>query len=311
MRSLVDSNGLNCERMVCKSAEMAKYINDSAEMLLFLEKFFDKIIDEIERIDIYYTRFNSLKIPQITIYGKENPKRIKPVEFVRKIAGVYPHICAWRYLSCFADTEKTFYLDNFESNQTPAWDSLSKIPNLKVLYKGYSCNCLLSSADLFIRLTVLLLKKFNERFNWRGIKELHSPYSWSEKTSTNTLGEQTFILKNMTPYSRKSIDLSTLINHPIVFIPQESPGGWKAKEEQLLFENMPIYSKLLNFLFYINGSFKYFNSEDVKLVQKGDYILIMGDRGQQMCDYLTAGGVPLIELTLEDVDDKLNEFVKK
>jgi len=61
------------------------------------------------------------------------------------------------------------------------------------------------------------------------------------------------------------IDLSPFTNHPIVFIPQESPSGWKSKEEQQLFENMPIYSKLLNFLFHIDGSYKYFASADVKL----------------------------------------------
>jgi len=278
-------------------------------MIAFLEAFFNSINDKIERIDIYCTRFNSAKIPTITIYGADRPEYKKPVEFIRKIANGYPHVCAWRYLTHFGEHENMTYLDHFESDQTPAWDFLSNFPNIKVLYKGDSCNCLLSSADLFIRLTILLLKRSQAGFNWRGLKRVHSYYSWGTKTSANTLGGQTYILKNITPYLRTPIDLSIFLNHPIVFVPHESPSGMMSREEQRLFENMPIYNKLLNYLFYVGGSFKYFNPiDDVKLVQEGDLMLIMGKQGESLLEYLKAGGVTLNKISLEEIETKLKEF---
>lgn len=307
MKTLLEARGIKSERFVSKSADISKDIKNPEEMITFLEDFFNNMNEEIERIDIYCTRFNSAKLPSITIYGNDRPIAVRPVEFVRIISNSYPHICAWRYLSSFNDKDNPIYLDKFESDETPAWDFLSKFSNVKVLYKGDNCNCILSVADLFIRLTALLLKKFREGFNWRGLKELHSNYSWSSKTSANTLGGQTFILKHMAPYSRNPIDLSDFVNHPIVFIPHERPGGWKAKEEKQLFECLPIYTKLLNFLFLRKGSFKYFNSEDIRLVQKGDYMLVMGNNGEQMYNYLIAGDVPITKLTLDTINEALRK----
>jgi len=312
LKSLFDSLGVKCDRLVCKGADIARFVQSADVMIQFLETFFDKINDQIERIDIYCTRFNSAKIPSITIYGADRPEYIKPVRFIRKITSGYPHVCAWRYISYFGDKDTIVYLDNFESDRTPAWDFLSNFPNMKVLYKGDNCNCLLSSADLLIRLTILLLKKSRAGFNWSGLKRLHSSYSSGAKTSANTLGGQTYILKNITPYSREPIHLSSFMNHPIVFVPHESPSGMMSKQEQRLFENMPIYEKLLNFLFYTNGSFKYFSpSDDVKLVHEGDYILVLGKRGEDLLEYLKAGGVTVNKITLEEIETKLKEFEKE
>jgi len=74
---------------------------------------------------------------------------------------------------------------------------------------------------------------------------------------------------------------------------------------------MPIYGKLLNFLFYIDGSFKYFSPiNDVKLAQEGDYMLIMGKHDENL-EYLKAGGVSLNEITLEEIETKLKELEKE
>jgi hypothetical protein len=282
LQSLFESNDIDCDRLVCKSAELSKYIQAPESMIGFLEDFFENINEEVERLDIYCTRYSSRRLPSITVYGADRPEHIKPVDFVRKIASGYPHVCAWRYLSHFYKEECRVYLDHFESDQTPAWDFVSKFPHIRVLYKGDNCNCLLSAADLFIRLTILLLKKYNAGFSLRGLKQLHSTYPWNSKVSANTLGGQTYILKNVTPYQHRPIDLSDFINHPIVFIPPEKPGGIRSNEEKQLFENMPIYTKLLNLLFYIDGSFKYFMAGDIRLVQKGDFMLIMGKHGEEL-----------------------------
>lgn len=55
----------------------------------------------------------------------------------------------------------------------------------------------------------------------------------------------------------------------------------------------------------IKGSFKYFASNDSKLIQKGDYMLVMGANGEQMFNYLTAGGVPITKITLQDIINQL------
>jgi len=309
LKSLFSKRKINCERLVCKSAEIARFIPDTNNMLVFLQEFFDYINSEIERIDIYCTRFNSKKLPYITIFGEDRPERKKPVEFIRMISSGYPHICAWKYLSSFNKTKCTVYLDHFETYRTPAMDYLFKFPNISVLYKGDSCNCLISTADLFIRLTVLLLKKRKAHFNWKGLKNLHSSFAWKDKISANTLGGQTFILKNITPYTRQLVDLSQFIKHPVVFIPHENPGGLKAKEEQRLFENMPIYTMLLNFLFYVDGSFKFLDPiKDSRLIKDGDYILVMGKRGEELFEYIRHGGYNISKITLKDIEHQLQEL---
>jgi len=159
LRSLFNAKNIDCERFVCKSADIAKFIPNPNSMLDFLQEFFTTINDEIDRIDIYCTRYNSKKLPYITVFGEDRPERKKPVEFIRMISNGYPHVCAWRYLSHFSKNVYIVYLDHFESYRTKAMDFLFNFPNIKVLYKGDSCNCLLSTADLFIRLTTLLLKK--------------------------------------------------------------------------------------------------------------------------------------------------------
>lgn len=306
MNNLFEKWNIVCPRLVNKSADLAKFLINVDDMINFLLELFVEIQEEIEEIQIYCTRFNTQKLPQITIFGADKPEYVKPVQFVRLMSNGYPHVCAWSYLTNSNDVESNIYLDKFESYITPAWDHISKNPNLKVFYKGDNCNCLLSSSDLFIRLTTLLLKKNRANFNWKGLMALHKYFDWKQKVTSHTLGGQTKILRNITPYSKKEINLSSFINHPIVFIPQENPADWTSKEERKLFEEMPIYNDLVNYLFHIGGSFKYFTTKDIKLAEAGDYMLVMGENGDRIFNYLVAGGVPVEKITLKEIQ-QLND----
>ena len=166
------------------------------------------------------------------------------------------------------------YLDHFDSCLTPCWETLSHFNGLKIIYKGGNCNSLVSIADILLRVTIMELKAKHEDFRSDGLARIHSPFSWSKKVSVHELGGSTAILKTMTPISRRPIDLTNFLSRPLVFIPVESLAGMQIKEERDMFEELPIFDDLSNFLFQTKGSFKYFRPDsDVKIIKNGDYFL--------------------------------------
>jgi len=309
MHKTLKDMGIETNRIVLKAYDISRIAPEHEND--FIIPFFDCLKKEIEKVDIYYTRYNPKKLPTVSIFGKDQPMTKNPVEFVRMIANAYPHYCAYWYLNEYSsDGIDKMYLDHFESRHTPAWDSLSQFKGLSVVYKGGNCNCLISSADLLTRLTVMEVKKRNEDFNAEGLKRIHSDFSWAKKIIVHELGGNTQILKFMAPVSRREIDLTQYIARPIVFIPTESLAGVPTEEERNLFENLPVFDDLSNFLFFSRGSFKYFRpSEDVRIARKGDYFLLLGSNSGRLYAYLKKCGLKLKEMTPEELKEKARKFI--
>lgn len=308
---LFESYGMERERKVYKSADIASIIPSTT--IDFITSFFERMASQIDKLDVFYTRYNSQKIPLISVYGKSSHyTKIKPVDFIRKIANGYPHVCVWWYITVYANSKNyNFYIDHFEAEQTPAWTTISQLPNIKVIYKGDKCNCLISSADFLLRMIEHRIENMNQRLDTRGLRRIFKDFSWSNKVWVHCLGGQTRILRNISPHIKKPVDLEPYIAHPIVFVVHEAPGGVKSVEEKEMFEQLPIFSDLLNFLFFTHGSLKHFSpSKDIKLMQENDYLLVMGKNGEELFDYLTKGGLKLIRLTPDVLKTKLEKYIE-
>jgi len=309
MRKSLEAKGLKTNRIVLKAYDISRLAPEHEDEVII--PFFDCLTKEIERIDIYYTRYNPKKLPSVSIFGRDRPTTKNPVEFVRMIANAYPHYCGYWYLNKYSSKEVSkMYLDHFESCHTPAWDSMSQFKGLCVVYKGSNCNCLISSADLLIRLTTTEVKKRNEDFNVEGLKKIHSDFSWAKKVIVHELGGSTQILKFMAPINRRQIDLTPYIARPLVFVPTESLAGVPTKEERDLFENLPVFDDLSNFLFFNKGSFKYFRpSEDVRMSGEGDYFLLLGPNSEKLYRYLKKCGLKLKGITPERLREKTRKSI--
>jgi len=296
--------GIKSNRIVLKAYDISRLAPENEEKIL--NPFLDCLEEEIEKIDIYYTRYNANKLPRISIYGKDQPTTKNPVEFVRIICNAYPHYVGYWYLNeySFKGIEK-MYLDHFESCLTPAWESLSQFKGVTVVYKGGNCNCLISTSDLLLRITVMELKKKNEDFRREGLERIHSVFSWSKKVLVHELGGSTAILKFMTPINRRPIDLTSYIARPLVFVPTESLAGVPINEERDLFEDLPVFDDLANFLFLTQGSFKYFRpGADVRMGKEGDYFLVLGPNSEDLYEYLRNCGTKLSKITPDELIEK-------
>jgi len=301
---------INTTRIVLKAYDISRLVEGQEKN--FLVSFLDSMNDVIERIDIFYTRYNPKKLPKISMYGEDQPITKNPVEFLRTIANRYPHACGYWYFSIYSSQNVSrMYLDHFDTCHTPAWESLSKFKNLSVLYKGSNCNCLLSLADLLARLTATEVKTKGEDFNREGFERIHSAFPWTKKVVVHDLGGSTQILKSITPKNRRSVDLTDYIARPMVFVPLESLVGLRgANEERNMFENLPIFNDLSNFLFFTKGSFKYFEpSEDVGRIRKGDFLLVLGKNSQDMYKYLKQCGSELEMLTPSRLKKENSKFI--
>jgi hypothetical protein len=296
--------GITTDRKVLKAYDISKLAPEQEDKII--QPLLDGLNEQIERIDIYYTRYNANKLPSITIYGKDQPTTKKPVEFLRLISNAYPHYVGYFYFNEYTSAKITnMYLDHFESCRTPCWEDLSRFEGLKIIYKGGNCNCLVAVADILLRISIMGLKTRRETFNGEGLARVHSQFTWSKKVCTHELGGSTTILRAMTPINRRQIDLTNHLSRPLVFVPTEGLAGVLVKDERDMFEELPIFDALANFLFRINGTFKYFKPDsDVKIIRRGDYFLVVGPNSETMFKYLKACGATLTMLTPDDLKEK-------
>jgi hypothetical protein len=149
------------------------------------------------------------------------------------------------------------------------------------------------------------LKEKCEYFGKEGFERLYSPFSWSKKVLVHELGGSTTILRSMTPVNRRDIDLSQFIARPLVFVPTETLASIATRDERTLFEDLPIFDYLSNFLFTTKGSFKYFRADtDVRLAKSGDYFLVLGENSEKLFAYLKNCGAKLTKTTPDELREK-------
>lgn len=300
----LSSLGLKTSRKILKAYDISKLAPQQEDEII--HPLLDCLNPEIERIDIYYTRYNANKLPEITIFGKDQPTKKSPVEFLRLVSNAYPHYVGYYYFNEYTSNGiSKMYLDHFESYFTPCWETLSKFDGLKVIYKGGNCSSLVSIADILLRVSIMQLKRQHEDFRADGLLRIHSNFSWSKKVVIHELGGNTAILKTMTPLNRRPIDLTNFLARPLVFIPAEGLAGMDVKDERDMFEELPIFDDLANFLFKTKGSFKFFKPDsDVRIIKKGDYFLVIGPNNEALFKYLKSCGAPLTKITPEELKEK-------
>lgn len=199
----------------------------------------------------------------------------------------------------------TFYLDHFEGEITAAWDQVSCL-DLNILFRGDRCNPLIALADFFIRYLDRSIKEGNIHLAVDGIRDFLKGTPFSNKSWIKALGGTGDVLPNITPYTRRKIDISKHLSRPIIYIYPENPADISSGEEKSMIEQSPIFDRVLDFAYNLGGGgVKFFSPrQDTKLVKEDDYFLIIGEKGQEMFDYLQKTGIKIKKLKPQDILDK-------
>ena len=72
-----------------------------------------------------------------------------------------------------------------------------------------------------------------------------------------------------------------------------------------MFEDLPVFDDLSNFLFITKDSFKYFRPDsDVRIGKSGDYFLILGKNSEKLFQYLKNCGTNLTKITPNELREK-------
>jgi hypothetical protein len=265
----------------------------------FLEKFFIELKPFLENITIFYTTIPSTKIPNIKKYGadKTGVEIIDPITFLKELEPTFPHLCTWQYVRLHGEDAMTpICVDYFEGELTDAWKQIRSLPNIKVYPSGDRCNGAISVADIVTKLVDLRLYKNKEKLYITCIKDCFPDYPI----------EVEFIdqLKFFIPSSRKRIDVSSKLAHPIIFVLKEGLDTGiigNAKERDVI-ASSPLMDKVLDKAYEIDGCTKFFDvNRDQKLIKPGDFFLCLGDKSLETAKYMQNLGYPITVLLPEQV----------
>ena len=261
----------------------------------FMERFYNEVIQYISKVFVFYTTIPSTKIPEIKKYGADRggTASISPLEFLKELAGSYPHCCAWKYIEENGLSKNALVLmDFFQGEFTNAWDGIMNESSVRV--GTDEANPFIATADI---ITKLLDQRLYDKNLHLYSQDIESCFP-DGKLSAIFLDD----LYNIVPTRREKIDLKTKLQHPIVFVLKEgldtSLVGKKREKE--IIEGSPAFETIVNLSSQLNGYFKFFDAnEDQKLISKGDYFVYMGDNGKKMSNYLVALGYQIKPLDID------------
>ena len=87
-----DQNGNSRKKLIYKGAHLLKQLGENAEETICT------IINELEplisHIDIYCAYYSR---EYISVFGRAQGQRLKPMEFIKKNRNSFDHVCAWWY----------------------------------------------------------------------------------------------------------------------------------------------------------------------------------------------------------------------
>ena len=257
----------------------------------FFNEFFEKIINEIDKINFFYSFFPNKPTKEeidgdshvapiwkkIRIYPNDGQKEITSIEFLSKhLHNSFPHVCAWElYTKC--KYEGVTYLDDFSGKITRAWEEIKNNEKIFVLPNGDKCNALISTADILLKYFDKISFSEKKHLNPEDIKTI-----FGEKTEIFFIS--TACLYNIIPLSSKSqIDKYSMLIHPVVFILNEKTKfvGRNA------IENSPLLNKIIDSSFDNDGCFKLFDPEsDYNFIHPDDCFVFFGEEGKKSVESL-------------------------
>jgi hypothetical protein len=257
----------------------------------YLADFVTRVDQHVDKVWVFYTVVPPSKVPVIRAY--KGTKELRPIEFIEKLQGYYPHAMAWRLAHEYTNWEKaTILLDGFEGDETQAWYELRKHPGLRILPHGDECNPYVSSADLITKFLDVTMQKNKYFLSVEGVTRAFP----SGKYTCISL----FDLPWITPTAHNAMATQDFFSRPLYSV--LTSGG--IQKERMMVESSPTYLKILNLAYESGGCVKFFDNmnpgTDVKALRTGDYIVTFGSQAEDTAKYIKENlvkGINIVKAT--------------
>ena len=246
----------------------------------------------------------------IPIYGVSSGKRLITVsEFLKKIEGVYPAICAWKLTQVTGLKGQHFMLDFLEGEESQAWNQLVSENHVELVPKGDQCSAYISATDIMLRCIDSILEKRHLFLTKEHIGEILGVICGQEamKDQIHVHSIWNPDLDMIRPIVPRRIPSETFAKHPVIYIFNEKTGEKDQKNERVEIENSPLMADIFSLAYSIDGGITFYDSEvSTRTISDGDYFVSYGPKGKSKFQELKKFKYPLIhyEFGKEGVADR-------
>jgi hypothetical protein len=272
LENVLKKHKIRQQKPLYKGAHLVKQVGED------LDKVFTDVLNgiapAISHIDLYFATYPK---PWVSIFGKGQGQRLTPLQYIEKHQNGFAHACAWWHWLQYskAEPEYDYHIDHFESKATPAWaEMMSNGVNLKVYYSGCECDCLISFADLILK----MIEEYH--FGTIDYRSLPQPilsrcqtYATNKKVRfAQDLSKYDWVIQATVPNSYLEINLTNYIKHPIYFIAW-TPTLPRDKVKRS-FEWSTLYNQIIKKAIESKGCVKFLDFDnDMTLWDSSDYII--------------------------------------
>jgi hypothetical protein len=217
LKSVFEKYGLRQEKPIYKGAHLVKQIGANFEDVF--TDILNGVGSAIAHIDLYFATY-----PRqfVSILGRGQGQRLGPMEYMESHQNGFAHACAWWHWKNYSkgETEYQYHIDHFEAKGTPAWKEMeaNKV-NMRFYYSGCECNCLISFADLILKMIdEFHFGSIDYRSISQPIRKRTKTYALMQKARCFDLSKYDWVIKATVPDTPININLNNYIKHPICFI---------------------------------------------------------------------------------------------
>jgi hypothetical protein len=289
LQNVLQAHGIRQEKPIYKGAHLIRQVGEDFDEIF--TDVLNGVGSAVAHIDLYFATYPK---PWLSIFGKGEGQRLTPLEYIEKHQNGFAHACAWWHWIQYskAEPEYIYHIDHFESKATPAWSEMvSNKVNMKVYYSGSECNCLVSFADLILK----IIEEYH--FGTIDYRSLPQPILKRCKTYTMSkkirfafdLSKYDWVIRATVPDSRLDINLSNYIKHPVYFIAW-SPSLPRNTVKRS-FEWSKLYNSIMKKAIETDGCVKFLDfDKDMTLWEDDDYIIPWEAADEEHVRLLTSMG---------------------
>lgn len=234
----------------------------------------------------------------IPIYGVSSGKQLITVsEFLKKIEGVYPAICAWKLSQVTGLKGQHFMLDFLEGEESRAWNQLVSENHVELIPKGDQCSAYISATDIMLRCIDSILEKRHLFLTKENIAEILSVICGQgfPRGQIHVHSIWNPDIEMIKPIVPRRIPSDTFAKHPVIFIFNEKTGEKDQKNERAEIENSPLMADIFSLAYSIDGGITFYDSEiSTRIIRDGDYFVSYGPRGKDKFQELKKFKYPII-----------------
>ena len=279
MRETLHKHGIHQKKQIYKGAHLIKQIKGKYEDVF--TDILNAMEPSIEHIDLYHATYLHKNPTEdyVSIFGKAQGQRLTPLEYVEKNKNGFDQACTWWNWVLYSkqEPEHQYYIDHFNSKVTTGWKELENSNvDMKVLYSGCECNCLVSLADLILKEVetfhfgaidyLSILEPIRNKIRDYGLRK--------NRIKSYNLSKTDIVIRRTVPEVPLDIDLTPYLKHPIYFIAWTPAKDVPRKTVRPTFEWSKFYNSVMDKALKNDGCVKFLDFDGDQIFwQNNDFIV--------------------------------------